>query len=119
MSYTALTRRHVLHGVSGVAFSVSSPLVAWAATPVQLISHRYPALEFWANKMKTAVPGVDVNTQLMPFDKMMELVSIAMSSKAETFDIVYAIDSSVATYAKNGWLRPLDDLWAKYNDEFK
>jgi ABC-type glycerol-3-phosphate transport system substrate-binding protein len=86
---------------------------------VQLISHRYPALEFWANKMKTAVPGVDVNTQLMPFDKMMELVSIAMSSKAETFDIVYAIDSSVATYAKNGWLRPLDDLWAKYKDEFK
>ncbi len=91
---------------------------ALAADPVQLISHRYPALEFWAGKMKTALPGVDVNAQLMPFEKMGELVTIAMSSKAQTFDIVYVIDSTVASYARNGWLRPLDDLWAKYKNEF-
>ena len=91
---------------------------ALAADPVQLISHRYPALEFWAGKMKTALPGVDVNAQLMPFEKMGELVTIAMSSKAQTLDIVYVIDSTVASYARNGWLRPLDDLWAKYKNEF-
>jgi multiple sugar transport system substrate-binding protein len=116
-------RRSVLKGLSAAAVTLgagaaASSRSALAAEPVQLISHRYPALEFWAGKMKTALPGVEVNTQLMPFEKMGELVTMAMSSKASTFDIVYVIDSSVASYARNGWLRPLDDLWAKYKNEF-
>ena len=116
-------RRTLIKGISATAAILGASAIpptrrAFAADPVQLISHRYPALEFWANKMKTAVPGVEVNAQLMPFDKMGELVTIAMSSKAQTFDIVYVIDSTIASYAKNGWLRPLDDLWAKYKNEF-
>ena len=55
----------------------------------------------------------------MPFDKALELITIAMSSKSDTPDIVYASDASYQTFARNGWLRPLDDLWAKYRDEFK
>ena len=55
----------------------------------------------------------------MPIDKALELATIAMSSKADTIDIVYASESSFQTFVKNGWLRPLDDLWAKYRDEFK
>jgi len=116
-------RRDALKGLSAAAVAFGGgaaalPRPVFAAEPVQLISHRYPALEFWAGKMKTALPGVDVNAQLMPFEKMGELVTIAMSSKASTFDIVYVIDSSVASYSRNGWLRPLDDLWAKYKNEF-
>ena len=84
-----------------------------------MISHRYPALEYFAEKMRGAIPGTTVNTQLMPFDKALELITIAMSSKSDTPDIVYASDTSFQTFAKNGWLRPLDDLWAKYRDEFK
>ncbi len=42
-----------------------------------------------------------------------------MSSKSDTLDIVYASDTSFQTFVKNGWFRPLDDLWAKYRDEFK
>jgi multiple sugar transport system substrate-binding protein len=91
---------------------------ARAAGNIQMISHRYPALEYYAEKMRTAIPGTTVNTQLMPFDKALELCTIAFSSKAETPDIVYANDSTSLTFAKNGWLRPLDELWAKYKDEF-
>lgn len=117
------SRRTLLKGLSTAAVTLGAGAAitsrpALAADPVQLISHRYPALEFWAAKMKTALPGVDVNAQLMPFEKMGELVTIAMSSKAQTFDIVYVIDSTVASYARNGWLRPLDDLFAKYKNEF-
>ncbi len=65
------------------------------------------------------VPGVEVNTQLMPFDKANELATIALSSGANTFDIVYASDSTVLKYAKNGWLRPIDDLFEKYKEEFR
>jgi ABC-type glycerol-3-phosphate transport system substrate-binding protein len=69
--------------------------------------------------MKTALPGVEVNTQLVPFDKALELETIALSSKSDTLDIAYASDATFANFAKNGWIRPLDDLWAKYKAEFK
>jgi len=90
-----------------------------AAGTIQMLSHRYPALEYYAEKMRSAIPGVTVNTQLIPIDKALELATIAMSSKSDTPDIMYASDTSFQTFVKNGWFRPLDDLWAKYNDEFK
>ena len=106
-----------------VAATFAAPAIvgarARAAGTIQMISHRYPALEYYAEKMRNAVPGTTVNTQLMPFDKALELITIAMSSKSDTPDIVYASDASYQTFARNGWLRPLDDLWAKYRDEFK
>ena len=97
-------------------FSVST--LALAQEPVQMISHRYPALEFYAERMREALPDVEVNTQLMPHDKAMELANIAMSSKADTVDLVYLNDSTFLSFAKNGWLRPLDDLFEQYKEEF-
>ncbi len=117
-----VSRRRAMQHVTAAAFAGSALGMgarrARAAGPVQMISHRYPALEYYAEKMRTAVPGVEVNTQLMPFDKANELATIALSSQADTFDIVYASDSTVLKYAKNGWLRPLDDLWEKYKDKY-
>jgi len=112
-------RRRVMQGaaVATVGTAVTGAAVA-QNRPVHMISHRYPALEHWAAKMKTAIPGQEVNTQLMPFDKALELLTIALSAKADTVDIAYASDATVQTFAKNGWLRPLDDLWAKFRAEF-
>ena len=114
-------RRRVLQGLSvaGAVVVAGDGGPARAAGPIQMISHRYPALEHWAAKMKTAVPGVEVNTQLMPFDKALELSTIALSAKSDTLDILYASEATVKMFAKNGWLRPLDDLWAKFRAEFK
>jgi ABC-type glycerol-3-phosphate transport system substrate-binding protein len=112
-----IDRRHVLRA------ALATPIIlgakARAAGTIQMISHRYPALEYYAGKMRDAIPGVTVNTQLMPIDKAMELATIAMSAKSDTPDIVYASDTTMQTFVKNGWFRPLDDLWAKYQDEFK
>ena len=117
MSRLHLSRRSL------VAATLAAPAIlgarARAAGTIQMISHRYPALEYYAGKMRDAIPGVTVNTQLMPIDKALELATIAMSSKSDTPDIVYASDTSFQTFSKNGWFRPLDDLWAKYRDEFK
>ena len=115
-------QRHVTRrGI--VAATLAAPAIlgtrARAAGTIQMISHRYPALEYFAEKMRSAVPGITVNTQLMPIDKALELATIALSSKSDTLDIVYCNDTSFQTFAKNGWLRPLDDMWAKYRDEFK
>ncbi|WP_169728394.1 extracellular solute-binding protein [Geminicoccus roseus] len=119
MTGPILSRRSAIQTAgAAAALSLLGAPRARAASPVQMISHRYPALELFAEKMRGAVDGVEVNTQLMPFDKANELATIALSSKADTLDIVYASDSTVQKYAKNGWLMPLDDLFAKYKDEF-
>ncbi len=119
MPSNQIARRSVVQGIAGATLLGATGRRARAAVPVQMISHRYPALEFWAAKMRTAIPGVEVNTQLMPFDKALELATIALSSKSDTLDIVYASDASFASFAKSGWIRPLDDLWAKYKAAFK
>jgi multiple sugar transport system substrate-binding protein len=116
MSAMRIGRRRVLQ--TGLAL----PAVigtARAAGTIQMISHRYPALEYYAEKMRSAIPGTTVNTQLMPFDKAIELATIALSSKSDTPDIVYASDTSFQTFVKNGWFRPLDDLWEKHREEFR
>src|SRR5579883_2772336 len=83
----SMTSRH-LSRRSIVAATLAAPAIlgtgARAAGTIQMISHRYPALEYYAEKMRTALPGVTVNTQLMPFDKALELITIAMSSKSDT-----------------------------------
>jgi ABC-type glycerol-3-phosphate transport system substrate-binding protein len=117
MKPTHINRRQVLR--AALAAPVILGGTARAAGTIQMISHRYPALEHYAEKMRGAIPGVTVNTQLMPIDKAMELATIAMSSKSDTPDIVYASDTTMRNFVRNGWFRPLDDLWAKYTDEFK
>jgi ABC-type glycerol-3-phosphate transport system substrate-binding protein len=111
------SRRRVMQAFAAAPAILGS--AARAAGTIQMVSHRYPALEYYAEKMRNALPGVTVNTQLMPFDKALELITIAFSSKADTIDIVYASDATFLTFAKNGWLRPIDDLWEKYKAEFK
>lgn len=113
------TRRNLLAGAAASPLAMPFIRPARGAATIQLISHRFPALEYIAGNIRKAIPGVEVNTQLMPFDKALELCTIAFSSKASTPDIVYANDSTFLQFAKNGWIRPLDDLWAKYKDEFQ
>ena len=103
MSRLQLSRRSI------VAATLAAPAIlgrrARAAGTIQMISHRYPALEYYAEKMRTAIPGTTVNTQLMPIDKALELITIALSSKADTIDILYANESNFQTFEKNGWHR--------------
>ena len=97
---------------------LTAPFVARAAAPVQVISHRYPALEFYARQMQQAVPGVTVEPRLMPFDKALELQRIMLSSRSDGVDLLYTSDTTVLEFAKNRWLRPLDDLWTRFKSEF-
>ena len=77
MNRHRLGRRGVLRGLSATAAASFATGVRAAGT-IQMISHRYPALEYYAEKMRTAIPGVTVNTQLMPIDKALELATIAL-----------------------------------------
>jgi ABC-type glycerol-3-phosphate transport system substrate-binding protein len=116
-----LSRRTFLKGfaastLAAPALSFSSRTVS-AADPIQMILYRYPASEFYAEAMKK-VPGADINIQLMPSDKVMELVNINLSSGSANFDIIPCNDTNLISYVAKDWLMPLDDLWAKYKDEY-
>ena len=117
-----LGRRQVLQGSAATLGALTLPWSsrrADAAGTVQLVSHRYPALEYYAEQVKNADPNVTVNAQLMPFDKAIELMTIALSSGSDSIDLMYVNESTNKVFSKNGWLRPLDDLWEKYSAEFK
>jgi len=83
------------------------------------ISHRYPATEYYAKALGDAVPGVRVNMTLMPVDKVMEVATLNLSSRSNTYDVIWVNDSQVKLYAKNGWLEPLDLLWLKYKQQIE
>ncbi len=114
----AITRRHLL-AASAAALAAPAVRTAHAAdAAVQLISHRYPGLEYYAEKLKSALPGVAVDTRLMQAPDAIQLQRLALSSGSTQLDILWANSITLASYAKSGWLEPLDDLWAKHKDEF-
>jgi multiple sugar transport system substrate-binding protein len=119
MSQSSISRRVF---VGAAAATVLSPYVvtgAHAAGPIRIISHRQPALEYYTDQMKKALPDGQVSTELMPIDKEIELASITMSARSDAIDAAYLNDTTMQKFAASGWLEPLDDLWAKYKDEFK
>ena len=56
----SITRRQALKSASTVAASAAlgpwAPRIARAATPVQVLSSRYPALEYYADRIRKAEP---------------------------------------------------------------
>ena len=113
-----LARRVLLAGTAGLLATPAIIRRAAADEPVQLISHRYPALEYYAEKMRSALPGTEVNTRLMPSGDAAQLQRIAFSAGDSSLDLVWLNGVLLPNYAKNGWIEPLDDLIAKHRDEF-
>jgi ABC-type glycerol-3-phosphate transport system substrate-binding protein len=101
-----------------VALAIPAIRRAHADTPVSLVSHRYPGLEYYADKIKNALPGVPVDARLMQAPEAIQLSRIALSARSNQMDLVWANNIVLASFAKSGWLEPLDDLWAKHAEEF-
>ena len=88
-------------------------------TQIKLLSHRYAALEFYAQAMIDNAPeNVEVNTELTTYDDWQEKMTLNLSSESSAYDITYIFPPDLATFADNGWLMPLDDYIEKYWDEY-
>jgi ABC-type glycerol-3-phosphate transport system substrate-binding protein len=92
---------------------------AWAQEDIRVISHRQPALEYYTSQMQEALGEERVTVELMPIDKEIELASITMAAGSDAVDVLYLTDTLLKRFAANGWLEPLDEMWAKYKDEYK
>lgn len=88
-------------------------------TEINLLSHRYAALEYYAQAMVDNAPeNVTVNTELTTYGDWQEKMTMNLSSKSSAYDITYIFPPDLATFADNGWLLPLDDYIEKYNDKY-
>src|SRR4051812_40138876 len=103
MSRNPISRRVF---VKAAAAAAVAPYVtrAHAAGPIRVISHRQPALEYYTDQMKKALPDGQVSVELMPIDKEVELASITMSAKSDPIDAAYLNDTTMQKFAASGWL---------------
>ena len=58
-----------LGAAAAIAVAVLAPAEAAAQEAIKVVSHRYPALEYYAKAMEGALPGTKVEVSLMPQDK--------------------------------------------------
>lgn len=92
---------------------------AAGTTTLHLLSHRYPALEYYANSLVTRAPkDVKVETELMTYIDWQTKMRINLSAKSDAYDITYVYPPDLGEFASKGWLHPLDDLIKKYEAEF-
>jgi len=91
------------------------------ATEIDMMGWRYPITEFYAEEL-TGLNDIDnlkVTTQLLDSGSAKEQIRLALSGAGTSpYEIIHADDPFVNELASNGWLLPLDDLIAKYSDEY-
>ena len=86
---------------------------------INLLSHRYAALEYYAQAMVDNAPdNVELTTELTTYGDWQEKMTLNLSSKSGSYDITYIFPPDLATFADNGWLMPLDDYIEKYREEY-
>jgi ABC-type glycerol-3-phosphate transport system substrate-binding protein len=102
----------------GAAASLTLSASAMAQETIQIISHRYPALEFLTQKIAEALPEMPGEVSLMPIDQATEKATITLAAGSDALDIVYVNEPMMGRFAKAGWLEPLDAYWEKYKAEY-
>lgn len=86
---------------------------------LKLMSHRYAALEFFAEALeKNAPPNVKIESELMPYSKWLEKMRVNLAAGSSAYDITYIDPKVVQEFASKGWLVPLSEYIEKYENKF-
>lgn len=112
--------RTVRGGIFGAALIAAASITgsAGAQETVKIISHRYPALEFFTQRMAEALPDMPGEVSLMPIDQATEKATITLAAGSDALDIIYVNEPMLGRFAKAGWLEPLDAYWEKYKEQY-
>lgn len=92
-----------------------------AATQINMIGWTFPILDFYAEEIRAcgSVPNLTVNVQLLASaDAQAEMRLAASSEGASPYDIIHGSNAFIGELASQGWLLPLDDLIAKYAEQY-
>lgn len=88
-------------------------------TTLNMLSHTYAALTYFADQMVANAPeGVTVVPEMTDYTSWQEKMRLNLSSKSDAYDITYITPSDLGEFASSGWLVPLDEYVEKYWDEY-
>jgi multiple sugar transport system substrate-binding protein len=98
---------------------IAGVALAQDAVTIQVISHRSPSLEYFAQAM-TQFPdsNVKVEVTLMPQDEVDKIAILNLSAGSSAYDIFWTTPDRLNFYVSNGWAEPLNDYIQKYTDEY-
>jgi ABC-type glycerol-3-phosphate transport system substrate-binding protein len=113
----------MLMGVTAYAQDAGACDVAAPASPTQvtMIGWTFPILDFYAAELAACseVSNLTVNTQLLASaDAQAQMRLAASSTGASPYDIVHGSNNFINEVARQGWLLPLNDLIAQYDEQF-
>lgn len=107
------------HPVAADTCHLNGPAVT---TKVNVISYPSPGMEFFGDRMAscTGQGALQVRHSVLPYQELVNQATIAISSAAPSnYHIIHVYDALLVEWAAKGWLAPLDDLVAKYWDQYK
>ena len=88
---------------------------------INLFGWPFAATEFFADEVEKCeeVENITVNSQQMEFTSVVEQVNLALSTGSPSpYDIIHGTGTEFSIWGPAGWLMPLDDLIAKYSDQY-
>jgi ABC-type glycerol-3-phosphate transport system substrate-binding protein len=95
------------------------------AQPVSIVylSNKFSVLEYYANALELCeqnpANNVKIQTDWLPSNERLQKAILVLSSGDTAYEIIHATTNNMVDFASAGWLLPLDDLIAKYKDEYK
>lgn len=92
-----------------------------SSATVNMIGWTYPIIDFYAEELEScnAVDNLEVNTQLLDSGSAHDQMRLALGAGGEApYGILMVTEDDVNSYVAEGWLYPLDELIAKYEDEY-
>lgn len=90
-------------------------------TQVDMIGWAFPITQFYAKELEkcNSVPNMRVNTQLLDSGSAKEQMRLSLSGKGTSpYEIIHVDDALLTEFASQGKLLPLDDLLAKYKQQY-
>ncbi len=93
-----------------------------SATTINMIGWTYPIIDFYADELEAcnSVDNIDVNTQLLDSGSAHDQLRLALGAGGTSpYDIIMVTQGDIESYVAEGWMMPLNDLIAKYEDEYQ
>lgn len=87
---------------------------------VSVLSFRFPATEFYTDKMKEYTEdSTIVNVEMKGYDEYRQQLLLILSGDSDSpYDVLYANNELFDQAKNNDWLMPLDDILNEYWDEY-
>jgi ABC-type glycerol-3-phosphate transport system substrate-binding protein len=90
---------------------------------IAYLSNKFSVLEYYANALdqcgKNPANNVKIQTDWLPSNERLQKANLVLSSGDTAYEIIHATTNNMVDFASAGWLLPLDDLIAKYKDQYK